>query len=399
MFAFALWDRNRRDAVPRARPPRRQAAVLRAAADGTLLFGSELKSLLAHGGLAARPRSARGRGVLRARLRARAAHDLRRGAASCRPAHTLVVRRGQPLPRAARVLGRALHAATTRLGEADACDELVRAPARVGAPAHDLRGAARRLPVRRRRLQRRRRDDGRRSRASRSTPARSPSTTRRYDESALRAAGRRPLRHAPLRRPRRERRLRPDRQAGAAVRRAVRRQLGDPDLPRLPAGAPARHRRAVGRRRRRELRRLPPLSAAPDARSGCARRCRSALRRPRVRRCSARSIRRPTGRRASCAPRRPSRRSRATRSRPTSTACRSCATTCAAQLFSHGFKRAARRLPRARGVPAPRRHAPSTDDPLALDPVPRPARPTWSATSTPRSTARAWRTRSRCASR
>ena len=32
MFAFALWDRNRVDAVPRARPARRQAAVLRAPA-------------------------------------------------------------------------------------------------------------------------------------------------------------------------------------------------------------------------------------------------------------------------------------------------------------------------------------------------------------------------------
>ena len=31
MFAFALWDRNARDAVPRARSPRREAALLRAA--------------------------------------------------------------------------------------------------------------------------------------------------------------------------------------------------------------------------------------------------------------------------------------------------------------------------------------------------------------------------------
>ena len=58
MFAFALWDRNRADAVPGARPARRQAAVLRAAADGTLLFGSELKSLLAHPGLRREHRSA-----------------------------------------------------------------------------------------------------------------------------------------------------------------------------------------------------------------------------------------------------------------------------------------------------------------------------------------------------
>jgi asparagine synthase (glutamine-hydrolysing) len=45
--------------------------------------------------------------------------------------------------------------------------------------------------------------------------------------------------------------------------------------------------------------------------------------------CSAACIRRPTGRRACCAPSPPSRRSRAARSTPTSTACRCCATTCA----------------------------------------------------------------------
>jgi hypothetical protein len=52
-----------------------------------------------------------------------------------------------------------------------------------------------------------------------------------------------------------------------AVRRALRRQLGHPHLPRLPAGAQARDGGAVGRRRRRELRRLPPLPHAPDGRA------------------------------------------------------------------------------------------------------------------------------------
>ena len=52
--------------------------------DGTLLFGSELKSLLAHRGLRARHRPAGGRGLLRARLRPRAAHHLPPGDASCR---------------------------------------------------------------------------------------------------------------------------------------------------------------------------------------------------------------------------------------------------------------------------------------------------------------------------
>ena len=162
------------------------------------------------------------------------------------------------------------------------------------------------------------------------------------------------------------RRLRPDRHAGAALRRAVRRQLGDPDLPRLPAGAQARDGGAVRRRRRRELRRLSPLPAAPDAKSGCAPRCRSGC----AGRCSALLGRALSQGRLGAArvPRasRPSRRSRATRSRPISTACRSCATTCGSALFS-----AAASSSGSAGYSAVevfQRHArrAGTDDPLAL---------------------------------
>jgi asparagine synthase (glutamine-hydrolysing) len=97
MFAFALWDRNRetlflaRDRL--AVKPLHYALL----DDGTLLFGSELKSLLAHGGLkrdidplaveeyfalgyVADPRS------------------IFRQARKLPPAHTLCIRRGQPLP-------------------------------------------------------------------------------------------------------------------------------------------------------------------------------------------------------------------------------------------------------------------------------------------------------------
>ena len=59
-----------------------------------------------------------------------------------------------------RVLGRALHAWTTRCSVEDASAELRAAAARVGEAAHDLRGAAGRLPVRRRRFERRGRGDG-----------------------------------------------------------------------------------------------------------------------------------------------------------------------------------------------------------------------------------------------
>ena len=65
MFAFALWDRTQRDAVPGPRPPRREAAVLRRARDGTLLFGSELKALLLHPGFAREIDPRGGRGLLR----------------------------------------------------------------------------------------------------------------------------------------------------------------------------------------------------------------------------------------------------------------------------------------------------------------------------------------------
>jgi len=97
MFAFALWDRNRETlllARDRLGVKPLHYALL---PDGTLLFGSELKSLLAHGGLArsidpcaveeyfalgyvAEPRT------------------IFRGARKLPPACTLVVRRGQPFP-------------------------------------------------------------------------------------------------------------------------------------------------------------------------------------------------------------------------------------------------------------------------------------------------------------
>ena len=97
MFAFALWDRNRetlflaRDRL--AVKPLHYALL----DDGTLLFGSELKSLLAHGGLkreidplAVEEYFALGY-VAEPRCIFRQARKLP-------PGHTLSIRRGQPMP-------------------------------------------------------------------------------------------------------------------------------------------------------------------------------------------------------------------------------------------------------------------------------------------------------------
>ncbi|MDH4393718.1 MAG: amidotransferase 1, exosortase A system-associated [Aquabacterium sp.] len=123
MFAFALWDRNKQTlfmARDRLGVKPLHYALL---ADGTLLFGSELKSLLAHGGLRrdldplaveeyfalgyiAEPRT------------------IFQQAKKLPPGHTLTICRGQPLPKAqpywdVRFTG------DNPISEVDACDELV----------------------------------------------------------------------------------------------------------------------------------------------------------------------------------------------------------------------------------------------------------------------------------
>ncbi|MBK8120776.1 MAG: amidotransferase 1, exosortase A system-associated [Sulfuritalea sp.] len=97
MFAFALWDRNR-DTLFLARDRLGVKPLYYALLeDGTCLFGSELKSLLAHGGLrrdidplAVEEYFALGY-VAEPRCIFRRAKKLA-------PAHTLTMRRGQPLP-------------------------------------------------------------------------------------------------------------------------------------------------------------------------------------------------------------------------------------------------------------------------------------------------------------
>ncbi len=170
---------------------------------------------------------------------------------------------------------------------------------------------------------------------------------------AVRAPGGAALPHAALRRPRRKRRLRPHRRTRARLRRAVRGQLGDPDLPRVPARAQARDRGAVGRRGRREFRAVTAGIVCTLPRSDCGRRsrCRCAAR---CSACLGAPTPRPTGRHGSSGRSRPSRRSAAIPSTPTSRGCRSCATGCARQLFTEALPGEAGRLQRCRGVPPAR---------------------------------------------
>jgi len=122
MFAFALWDRGRETlflARDRLGVKPLHYALLD---DGTLLFGSELKSLLAHGGMrrdidpcaveeyfalgyVSEPRS------------------IFRQARKLAAAHTLCVRRGERLP-APRSYWDVRFAATNPIGLDDACEEL-----------------------------------------------------------------------------------------------------------------------------------------------------------------------------------------------------------------------------------------------------------------------------------
>ena len=129
MFAFGLWDRNRQTfflARDRMGVKPMHYALL---GDGTLLFGSELKSLLAY--------------------RGRQGHDLRRdidplaledyfalgyvpeprtifkGALKLAPGHTLTIRRGAPIPEPKRYWDLRF-TLDNPISELEACSELVR---------------------------------------------------------------------------------------------------------------------------------------------------------------------------------------------------------------------------------------------------------------------------------
>jgi len=122
MFAFALWDRNRQTLFMARDRLAVKPIYYAALHDGTLLFGSELKSLLAHGGLrrdidplaveeyfalgyVAEPRT------------------IFTQAKKLPPAHTLTWRRGEPEPKP-RPYWDVRFSLDNPIAAADACDEL-----------------------------------------------------------------------------------------------------------------------------------------------------------------------------------------------------------------------------------------------------------------------------------
>jgi asparagine synthase (glutamine-hydrolysing) len=124
MFAFALWDRNQETlflARDRLGVKPLHYAVL---PDGMVLFGSELKSMLAHGGLAREidPCAVEEYFALGYVADPRTIY---RQARKLSPGHTLVLRRGHPVPEPRRYWDvRFTNSAV--LSDDEACEELVR---------------------------------------------------------------------------------------------------------------------------------------------------------------------------------------------------------------------------------------------------------------------------------
>ena len=125
MFAFALYDRNRETLFMARDRLGVKPLYYSVLPDGTLLFGSELKSLMAASGTRSPDRPVRGRGILRARLRRGAAHDLHRHeeAAAGAHAHDPAGRAAAEIRSSTGMCG-SIPAAAMDLGEA--CDELNR---------------------------------------------------------------------------------------------------------------------------------------------------------------------------------------------------------------------------------------------------------------------------------
>ena len=179
MFAFAVWDERRgRLVLGRDRVGKKPLYYWHGG--GRLVFGSEIKAVLADPERAAAARPRRDPGLPHLRLRPDAAHVLRRASAASRPA--TCSRSSRAASRSSSATGSRRSWPGTAVGRLDArstdAAREVRALLRERrrAPA-DLRRPARRLPQRRHRLERGRRAHGRADGPARSRRSRSASTT------------------------------------------------------------------------------------------------------------------------------------------------------------------------------------------------------------------------------
>ena len=179
--------------LSRARPGRQEAALLRSTPRRRFLFGSEIKAILAAGGVPREPGPAGARPLPHLPVRPVAVDRLRGDPASCRPRTSCCWRTAARRSSAtgASTTGRKLHGRPRppRGGAA-------RAAARGGAPAPGQRRAARGLPLRRRRLERRGRAHGPGDGPRRCAPSPSAFAKRSFDELAVRPPRGRALRHA-----------------------------------------------------------------------------------------------------------------------------------------------------------------------------------------------------------
>ena len=265
MFGLALWDRRTRTLLL-ARDRVGIKPLHYATRDGRLYFGSEIKSLLARRSRRSRARSRRRSTTTCRSSTRRATARSSRASRKLPPGHLPDVagrpRRGRAATGSCRPT-RPFRGSERRRRRTRSTSVLADAV----AIAPGQRRAARRVPVRRRRLEPRRRPDG----AGVEPPVKTFSIgfdEPQFDEleharRVARASSAPTITSSSSSRTA----LGDPRPADLALRRAVRRLLGDPDLVRLGDGAAARHGRAVGRRRRRAVRRLRPLPAAPAGRA------------------------------------------------------------------------------------------------------------------------------------
>jgi len=123
MFAFALWDRNRETLFLARDRLGVKPLYYAALPDGRVIFGSELKSLRAHGGLAEAldPRAVEEYFALGYVPEPR---TIFRGASKLSPGHTLTLVRGRPMPEP-RAYWDVRFTLDNKVSEADATRELV----------------------------------------------------------------------------------------------------------------------------------------------------------------------------------------------------------------------------------------------------------------------------------